>query len=216
MFRKALLILFLFIATFANAQRIGKIMPPDPPVNFPSKASGFNLIFSENGFGFGGFYGARFTRELSGFVNITFSELKAEREIERYDYWGRPIVVGKVHRLFSVPILLGLRQRLFAKELADNLRPYVLLAVGPGFIMATDYNPDLFNSFNNPEYHTSVTGAIGFGGFFGLSKTNLIGLSFRYQYVHLLDTQGVETLKGIFKRDFRTFSLVLNIGWMFD
>ncbi len=214
-------IFFYFIAfclsvSTLNAQRIGEILPPDPPLDFPKRASGFDLNFSENGFGFGGFYSVAFSRELTGFVDVSFSELKSEREIERYDYWGRPIVVGKVHRLFSFPAVFGLKKRLFADELVENLRPYLKIAAGPGLVMATDYHPDLFRSFNNPEYHTTIVGVIGFGGNFGLSKTNLVGLSFNYRYVYLLDSEGVETLQGIYKREFGVFSLELNIGWMFD
>ncbi len=208
--------LIILLAINFYSQRIGEILPPDPPIEFPSKASGFSLMFSDNGFGFGGFFSKKFDLKLHGFMNLTFSELKSEREIERYDYWGRPIVVGKVHRVFSVPLLLGLRRRLFVDELADNLRPYISLAVGPGLIIATDYNPDLFNSFHNPQSYPSVVASVGFGGNFGLSKTNLIGLTFRYQYIHLFDARGVETLQGVYKKDFGILQLVLNIGWMFD
>ncbi len=191
-------------------------MPPDPPIEFPAKASGFNLLFSDDGFGFGGFYRVKLQKNLHGFAEILFSEVKSEREVERYDYWGRPIVLGKVHRVFSVPLQFGFQRRLFAESLADNLRPYISASVGPALIIATDYNPDLFNSFHNPTAYTAVAATIGFGGNFGLSKTNLIGLTFQYQYIYLFDTQGVETLEGVYKKDFGTIQLELKIGWMFD
>ncbi len=214
--KKFLAILFLFAVVQIFPQQIGEIQPPEPPVKFPSKASGFSLSFSDNGFGFGGFYRNEFGNNLSGFVSLSVSELKSEREIERYDYWGRPIVLGKVNRIFSIPLMFGLKRRLFAESLADNLRPYLLISAGPDLVITTDYNPDWFASFNNPKTHLAVAGTIGFGGNFGLSKKNLIGLSFSYQYIYLLDKNGVETLQGIYKREFGNLVLTLNIGWMFD
>ena len=215
-FLTTILILLVFNPTNFFSQRIGEVVPPEPPIDFPSKASGISFNFSDNGFGFGGFYTSSFSRNLTGITELTISELKSERELERYDYWGRPYVLNKVNRIFALPFTLGIKYRLFTDELAENLRPYILAEVGPTLIIATKYHPDFFLSLTNPKYYKAVIGVLGFGGNFGLSTTNLLGLSFRFRYIHLLETQGVETLKGIFKKDFAVFSLSLNIGWMFN
>ena len=56
MHRIIFLILFTITALPALGQGIGEIAPPEPPMQFPPNAWGFDLLIGESGFGFGGFY----------------------------------------------------------------------------------------------------------------------------------------------------------------
>jgi len=102
--KRFLLIFFLLPTFFVSAQKIGEMAPEKPPGKFPPRAWGADLLFSDSGFGLGTFYRRTFSIKFSGFVDISFSEAKSAREFEFYDYWGRPIVIGKENRVFMVPI----------------------------------------------------------------------------------------------------------------
>ena len=78
-----------------NAQELGELAPPKKPMNFPDNAIGLDIMIGESGFGLGGFYRHYLANDLTLFGDISLSEAKDEREIEYYDYFGNPIVVGK-------------------------------------------------------------------------------------------------------------------------
>jgi hypothetical protein len=210
-----ILIIFLFISSnILFAQRIGKIVPDKEGIKFPPHQIGFNLIFTESGFGTGFFYEKNFTRLTRGYVNITISELKSDREFERYDYWGQPYVIGKVNRVLSLPAIFGLSHRLFADVLTDNFRPYITGGAGPDMIVTTPYNDDFFHSFKFAKAHTSVASFVGIGTNIGISSSKLLGIEMRYEFIHIFNG-GVETLRGVYKKDFGSFVLMLKIGSLF-
>ena len=212
---KSLVYILLFIPILLiNAQKIGELAPEKPPTKFPSKAWGADLMFSDGGFGLGIFFRKSFNSTISGFVDVSFSESKNPREFEYYDYYGIPHVIGKENRVFFIPLNFGVNYRLFEKVLTDNLRPYISAGVGPTFGISTPYQEEFFSSFKYAKFHYAVGGYVGFGADFGLSKSNLMGLSMRYYYAKFI-SKGVEHMKGSLKNDIGGFFITLNIGMMY-
>jgi len=103
---------------------------------------------------------------------------------------------------------------LFAKELAENLRPYINAGIGPSLIIATPYSEEFFNAFSKAETKVAAGGYIGFGANFGLNKSSLLGLNFRY-YIIKLFGDGVESLEGRPKDVIGGFFVTFNIGFMY-
>lgn len=208
------LLILLFCATEIFAQRIGELAPPKPPEVFPNNALGADILFSDAGFGLGTFYKKSFSRNVTGFVDLSISESKDDRELEYIDYYGQKQVFGKVNRVFMAPLNFGVQYRLFAENLTDNLRPYITAGAGPNFILTTPYEMEFFNAFGKAKFKVAAGGYIGFGANFGLSKKNLMGLSVRYYFVHMFD-EGVENLENRFRKDFQHIMIALNIGLMY-
>lgn len=188
--------------------------PPKEPIKFPSNKLGLDILFSDSGFGFGGFYRKSFSRLVTGFLDISFSESKDEREIEYYDYYGQKYTVGKVNRVFIAPVNAGVQYRLFADNLTDNLRPYVAAGVGPTLVLTTPYDREFFDAFGKAKFKLAVGGYVGFGANFGLSKKSLMGLNIRYYLIHLFD-EGVENLQGRYRDQLGHIFITLNIGIMY-
>lgn len=214
--KKFILILFALsvLSTNVFAQRIGKTIVENPSENFPNNAYGLDLMFGEGGFGLGTFYRYSLGSEITGFVDFSISESKDQREFEYIDYWGQSIVIGKKNRVLTLPINFGLQYRLFRNNITDNLRPYISLAIGPDFVISTPYNMEFFSSFKKATNKFALGGYFSLGADFGLSKSNLVGLNFRYSYSHLFD-KGVENLYGKFRKNLSAFYVILNIGLMF-
>lgn len=208
-----LMILLLPLAS-VNAQRIGELAPEKAPEIFPENSWGADLMFGEGGFGLGTFLRKNFSREITGFVDISFSESKDDREVEYIDYWGNKITPNKENRVFLIPLNFGMQYRLFTESLTDNLRPYLNAGVGPTLVVSTPYEREFFNAFGYARAHYAIGGYVGFGANFGLSKSNLVGINARYYYTHLFD-DGVENLTGRLRKDFGHFYLTLNIGIMY-
>lgn len=121
--------ILLIPSLIVNAQGIGELAPEKEAEVFPDNVLGLDIMFSDGGFGFGGFYRRQFSNTVTGFVDISMSEAKDEREFTYtyQDIYGYidTYTLGKVNRVFLVPINFGLQYRLFEKVIYDNLRPYI-------------------------------------------------------------------------------------------
>ncbi len=200
MHRLIFLILFIIPTSFLIAQEIGELVPPKPPLEFPSNALGFDLLIGESGFGFGGFYRRQLSTKFTVFGDVSISEAKDEREIEYVDPYGQTFTVAQF--------------RLFENELTDNLRPYINAGVGPTIALTTPYEEEFFRAFSYSQTHYAVGGYAGFGANFGLDQKSLIGINVRYYYTQFLD-EGVEILTGKYHKQLSGFFITLNFGFMY-
>jgi hypothetical protein len=211
---------FSFIAVIIsvsniNSQGIGKIAPEKPLEVFPSNAWGMDIMFGDAGFGLGTFFRKQINVKWTAFIDASFSETKDDREFEYYDpYQGIFITAFKKNRVFQLPINIGAQYRLFERDLTENLRPYLTAGIGPSFIITTPYEEEFFSSFGNAQTHYAFGGYVGFGANFGLDKSNLVGVSFKYFYSKLIDG-GVESLYGKEKTEIKGFFITLTLGLMY-
>jgi len=205
-----LLISFLTL----NAQGIGELAPPKKPMVFPPNAWGFDLMIGDSGFGFGGFYRHLVVENITFFTDISFSESKDDREFEFIDIFGNTFTVGKLNRIFQIPLNFGVQYRLFAEDLADNLRPYINAGVGPALIITTPSSEEFFSAFSKAQLKIAAGGYVGFGANFGVDQSSLIGINFRYYYIKLFG-DGVESLEGRPKNVIGGFFVTINFGFMY-
>ena len=207
--------LILLIPLFnLNAQGIGELAPPKEPIIFPDNALGLDVMIGESGFGLGTFYRHYLANDFTLFADFSFSEAKDEREIEYYDYFGQPFVIGKKNRIFQMPLNIGTQYRLLKDELTDNLRPYVNIGVGPTLVITTPYEKEYFNALGYARTKIAAGGYIGFGANFGIDQSSLVGINLRYYYIKFFD-DGVEGLAGKYKQTLQGFFVTLNIGFMY-
>jgi len=211
------ILIILFIAAALGtikAQGIGEIVPDKKPEAFPPHTIGLDLMFTEGGFGFGGFYRKELGEHITGFIDFSISEAKDEREFEYVDYYGQTYVAGKKNRVFTMPLSFGVQYRMFEDAIADNLRPYVNGGIGPSFVVTTPYEMEFFDSFGKARGKWALGGYVGIGANFGLDKKNLIGLNLRYYFTHFFDN-GVESLANVYHKDLGGIALAINIGIMY-
>jgi len=177
-------------------------------------ALGLDLLVSNSGFGLGAFYRRQYTDDIYAFGTFSISEVKDDREVEQYDYFtGETFVPGKVNRFLLLPLIFGVQNRLFREDIADNFRPYITAALGPTLVYSAPYDREFFNSLGHGQAHYTVGGYVGFGAFFGLEPSNLIGVSFRYYFVPVKNQ--IESLEGIYLKQFGGFFITINIGTMY-
>lgn len=213
--KKLLAVAILLIPSLiVNAQGIGELAPEKESEVFPDNVLGLDIMFSEGGIGFGGFYRRQFSSNITGFVDLSISEAKDEREFEYVDYFGQSYTLGKKNRVFLVPLNFGLQYRLFKSVIHDNLRPYLNAGIGPSLVITTPYNKEFFDAFGDAQTKFTLGGYIGFGANFGLDKSSLIGINFRYYVIRFFD-EGVESLAGKFRKDIGGFFLTINLGIMY-
>jgi hypothetical protein len=215
---KSLIIIFVLIIVIPpislNAQRLGELAPEKPLEVFPEHAWGMDIMFGDAGFGLGTFLRKQLSTKWTAFIDISLSEGKDEREFEFIDIFGNKFVAGKKNRLFQVPLNVGLQYRLFENDIFDNLRPYLNAGVGPTLVLLTPFDQEFFNAFGDATTKFAFGGYVGFGANFGLDKSSLIGLNFRY-YNSYFFNDGVEILEGKKKKNISGFFITLNLGIMY-
>lgn len=182
-----------------------------------TSAVGIDLLFSQSGWGLGGFFQTKLADNLSVFAHLGFSGARNTDELENAWYGPIPVVANKVNRLFIVPITAGVQYRLFSESLQESFRPFVSAGISPTFILATPYLKDglyyeFFSSFGHATSYTRVGGVFGIGSFFGdPRKGSLIGVQLRYFTIPFGDS-GLESMRGSPISNFGGVFLSLTVG----
>lgn len=202
---------------YIQPQGIGQLAEEEEPRIFPDNSLGLDIMFSEGGIGAGFFYRRQLNQKITLFSDLSFSEAKDDQEIEyvdQYSYYYQPFTPGKKNRIFLLPLNLGMQYRILDNVISDNLRPYFNLGVGPTMVITTPYDREFFNAFGKAQSKFALGGYIGFGGNFGLDNSSLVGLNIRYYVIRLFD-DGVESLRGKYKKELGGIFLTINIGMMY-
>lgn len=154
-FYSILLVVFLIgvLSDTAQAQleepTVEKIIKPKTAYSEGFRNSvGFDVLVNNFGFGIGGTYGrvvAPYT-EIFFRTGITGIRDASEQTFQSF-LTGQQIIPNKYNRAFGFPFLLGLKQRLFAEQIDDNLRFFVSGALGPSLAYTYPYLQDLEDPF---------------------------------------------------------------------
>ncbi len=176
-------------------------------------AWGFDLLFSQNGFGFGGFYRREFSRDFFGFLHLGMSGAKNTDELDRYDSERGLFVPDKINRLFMFPTTIGVERRLFADDLSDSFRPYLQAGVGSALIMAMPYNEGFFSDIGDTKFYIRPSGFLGFGAYVGESKSSLTAVNIRYYYIPF-GGEGIESVRGFPIKNFGGIFLSLSVAML--
>jgi hypothetical protein len=180
------------------------------------EALGFDILFSNSGFGVGGFYQRPISDKAAWFVNlgITGSRNRDEFPVYMRDQedpsnvrWDIP---GKVNRVFTFPLTIGASYRVLENALVENFRPYVNAGVGPTMILALPYDKEFFTSFGYATAYFTGGGFVGVGADFGTTQPTL-GVNVRYYYIPF--KPGVESLQGDPITQFGGIFLTANVGF---
>ncbi|TVR15805.1 MAG: hypothetical protein EA391_09700 [Balneolaceae bacterium] len=106
---------------------------------------GFNIVM--NNFGFGA--GTEFRTvvapqtELTASLRITALRDPSEQTFTDF-FFGQQIVPNKFNRAFAFPLMLGIRQRLFASTIQEDYRLFLSASIGPAAAFTFPY-------FDDPE-----------------------------------------------------------------
>lgn len=208
-------ILFYLSYTSLFAQKLGEMAKEKERETFPENSWGFDIMFSEGGFGLGAFLRKDANVNFTYFFDFSISEAKDEREFEYYDpYTGNFYVFGKKHRIFLLPFFAGIHYKIFQQALDDNLRPYLNFAVGPTMTAYNPYEMEFFDAFRKFKAKFTLGGYAGIGANFGLDKKNLLGINIRYYYIRFFD-KGLEIIENKYKKNFGGLYFTLNFGVMY-
>ena len=168
--------------------------------------TGLMFQTSVNNFGFG-VYG-QLDRSVSplvdGFIKVGFTGLRDVSEQTFTDYFfGQQVIPNKYQRGLAIPLMGGIRHRLFARQVQDNYRFYVSGAAGGVFAFTFPYFKDLnqngyrerfidyfentndvFSGWKNGSWHLGLSGEATIGIDFGSNFSKISRLQFGYMFYY--------------------------------
>lgn len=204
--------LFLF-ATSLSAQ----IQEPDvQPAPFEiislqdGYKSGFGININMNNFGFG--LGAEYRRVIApqaeGTISFRINGLRDASEQTFTDiFFGQQIVPNKYQRAFAMPLMIGMRQRVFSSVIQEDYRFFVGASAGavasfafPYFDDINDsgyresfppvYNEpvnDIFTGWSDGNWHFGGAGELKIGVDIGSNFSRLSSIEFGYLFYYFPD-----------------------------
>jgi len=124
-----------------------EVKPKPQPETLTSKglSKGMAFSLSVNNFGF---TGAAHYRHVVGpmteiIANLKFGAVRDPSEQTFQSVFGQQIIPNKFRRGIAIPLTIGVKQRIFARNIEDNFRLYVSGAGGPALTLLIPYFEDL-------------------------------------------------------------------------
>lgn len=164
----------------------------DETMKLLTNGVGFNIVFSESGFGFGGFWKKYVGQNYAYGIDLNISEALNSDELPSPDYnYGQYLVAFKKNRLYNIPLMLSFQKYFFQHTLMENLKPFIVVGGGPSFIFASPYykegDPlqykDFFSSLKDAKVYTRFGAYVGIGTDFGKTYKNFYSFSLKYYYI---------------------------------
>ncbi len=189
----SLLLVFLIAFSFSNLS-YSQIKD-----NFQKKETrnnwGFGFVYSENGFGLSSSLYAPVSRNTDFYLNLHISGVSDSREITRYDIYGNSVVVGKVNRVYMMPLSIGLIRELFKDEIEGSFKPSVSFGIAPALVMFNPYDRSFFNALAYTKTKFAVGPYAGIGINYRQSKSTSLSVNLSYYYLPILG-DGVESIQN--------------------
>jgi len=199
--RKIQIVLFLLLPIFLFAQYETYLQDDPEPTEQAMGGGAFSLL--ESGSGLGAFY----EWPMAGYMHIggrlNLYMLRDSKQIDGYDYYGYPITMGKKNNVYLIDLGLTFKKRLLAREIDDNMRPYVGASLGPVFGMNFPEDPTLSN-----EYRWALSAGLAAGVDVIIDGDYTFGLSAQYRYMKFNAILGE-------RQDQSTLDVRLEVGKLF-
>lgn len=110
-----------------------------------NRGFGINVVMNNFGFGLGGEFRQVIAPQMEFTASLRMTGLRDASEQTFTDFFfGQQIIPNKFQRAFAFPLILGMRQRIFANAIQDDFRFFVSAGMGPAAAFAYPY-------FDDPE-----------------------------------------------------------------
>lgn len=197
------LFVFLILIPFQIFAQYEKYILKDPePKVFKQGGVAFSVV--EQGTGIGIFY----TLPTKSFFHVGAEMdvflLRDRNQIDLIDPWtGLPITINKENNAYMLDLLFTLKKRLFAREIDDTLRPFVMIGTGPVYGINFPEDPN-----RKDEFVFGFSGYLASGVDIALESQYFLGLRLQYRFIKFSESFAQRT-------NHSTFDIRLEIGKMF-
>ena len=206
--KKYILSGFILMLCFFSGQTLAQDYEIIETVPIHKNERGFTVSLATSGLGLGGVY--RWALPLYSHIgfSLEFFIVRDDNEFELYDpYFNQFIKVNDVNRMFTIPVSIEFKKRLFVNSIENNFRPHLLIQVGGVYGMNFPnealVNGNIIKPDNEYEFAPSLLG--GFGVDFTTRESYFATLRVQYRYAYFQNS-----IAG--KKDHSSFEIKFEIG----
>ena len=201
-------LLVLIVSGQISAQDKIKYSMKEPRNNW-----GLGFVYSESGFGFSVEKYITLGKSTDLYFNLLFSNVTDSREIERYDFYGNPVVYGKVNRIFMFPLSIGINKELFKGDLDGSFQPVINFGIAPTLIVTNPYDRSFFNAIGYSSAYFSVGPFAGIGFNYSQSESSSLNVRIGYYYLPVFG-DGLQSLENSEISNVGGFQLSIGINFL--
>ncbi|MFC1728752.1 hypothetical protein ACFL6I_00310 [candidate division KSB1 bacterium] len=140
---------------------------------------------------------------------IQFDGVKGEKDVSFFDPYTYQFIRKRDYWTTMVPMMFGVKRRLWREEIESDFRPYVTAEIGPVFGIAFPTGDGFSKGVSRGKGQISAGGFIGFGIDFGSTESSTYGVTLG---VHLFPFP-----KNLGEKDvYRGFSVRVNFVNFFN
>lgn len=112
-----------------------------------NRGLGINVVMNNFGFGLGGEYRRVIAPQSEFTTSLRITGLRDASEQTFTDFFfGQQVIPNKYQRAIAIPLMIGMRQRVFANNIQDDFRFFVSASMGPAAAFAYPYFEDINNN----------------------------------------------------------------------
>ncbi len=206
--KKYIFILLLILIPIQGFSQFEQYLQQDPqPTTYRQRGLAFSMV--ELGAGIGAFI--KWPLKSYWHVGMGFDGfmLRDSKEFSYIDIYGYPRTVNGDNNVYILDFMFTAKKRMFAKDLDDNVRPFLEFGVGPVYGMnfpEYDTKPD--GTKTRDQYSLTLGGLIAAGIDANVSSKNFLGIRLQYRFFPFTETIGE-------RKDQSTFDLRLEVGQRF-
>lgn len=207
-FRKYVILFLLIVSGQSSAQDNIRYTKHEQRNNW-----GLGFVYSESGFGFAVEKYLTLGKSTDLYFNLLFSNVTDSREVERYDFYGNPVVYGKVNRIFMFPLSIGLNKELFKGDIEGSFKPAINFGVAPTLILTNPYDRSFFNAIGYTTTKFAIGPFAGLGFNYSQSESSSLNVRIGYYYLPVIGG-GLQSLENSEITNIGGFQLSIGINFL--
>ena len=181
---KFILFVIIFVIPFSVfAQNNPKFPTSLKSINEMRDNWGAGIIYSDKGYGVSATYYKNLGNYTDLTLNLGITGITDPQEFEQFDIYGNSFVANKVHRLYLMPLNIGIQNYVFKDDIEGNFRPFVTAGISPSLVLSNPYDKSYFQAFG---YFNS---SFAFGGYVGIGMEYIefrnVALTMNVKYFYL-------------------------------
>jgi len=213
-FRQLFILLLLFTTGTAVASDYPDVNDDRSPKKEKRNNWGLSFNYTEKGFGLSSSYFLPVWDDTDLFINLLVSGVTDDRELELFDpYTGTSSTMGKVNRVFMIPLSIGIQKYMFKDDIEGSFKPLVSAGITPALVLTNPADRGFFNALGYFQPGFAFGGFLGIGMEYRQTKNISVNFHARYYYLPVIGKE-INSLKDTPIKDLGGLQFVFGVNFL--
>jgi hypothetical protein len=150
---------------------------------------GLGFIYSDKGYGVAATYFKNIGSSTDLSLNLGITGITDPQEFEQFDIYGNSYIANKVHRVFLIPLNIGIQNYVFKDDIEGNFRPFVSAGITPAVVISNPYDKSYFKALGYFNSSFAFGGYVGIGMEYIEFRNVALSMNVKYYYLPVLGSE---------------------------